>query len=118
MWVYDTETLRFLDGNDPPIAHYGYSRDEFLGMRISDIRPPEDVERLLADVARSRPAFRRAGEWRPRLRDGRLIDVEITSHQFEFDKRPAALVVVHDITERKQTARALAQSEARKAAIL
>src|SRR6202021_1485331 len=39
MWVYDLETLRFLEVNDAAIAHYGYSREEFLGLNLSDIRP-------------------------------------------------------------------------------
>ena len=43
MWVFDVETLRFLDVNETAIAHYGYSRDEFLGMTLVDIRLPEDL---------------------------------------------------------------------------
>jgi PAS domain S-box-containing protein len=46
MWVYDLETLRFLAVNDAAVYHYGYSRDEFFGMTIRDIRPPEDLARL------------------------------------------------------------------------
>jgi PAS domain S-box-containing protein len=43
MWVFDIETLRFLEVNDAAIRHYGYSRDEFLSMTILDILPPEDA---------------------------------------------------------------------------
>ena len=39
MYVYDAETLRFLEVNDAATAHYGYSRVEFLELRIVDIRP-------------------------------------------------------------------------------
>ena len=56
MWVFSVETLRFLDVNTAAIAFYGYSREEFLNMRITDIRPPEDVPRLLR---RDRPSPRR-----------------------------------------------------------
>ena len=37
MWVYDMETLRFLDVNPAAVKLYGYSRAEFLKMRLSDI---------------------------------------------------------------------------------
>ncbi len=118
MWVYDLETLAFLEVNDAAVTRYGYSHQEFLQLRISDIRPQEDNQRLLADVRQPRPALQHSAEWRHRLRDGRLIDVEITSHTLEFRGRPAALVVVHDVTDRKQAEAALRRSEARKAAIL
>ena len=56
MWVYDAETLAFLAVNDAAVRHYGYSREEFLAMRIIDIRPPEDVPA----AARRRQGARRA----------------------------------------------------------
>jgi PAS domain S-box-containing protein len=118
MWLYDLETLAFLEVNDAAVASDGYSREELLRMRISDIRPDEEVEALLADVRGPRPVRQFSGGWRHRLRDGRLIDVEIASQTFEFRGRPAALVVVHDVTARKEAERALTRSEARKAAIL
>jgi PAS domain-containing protein len=43
MWVYDCETLRFLEVNDAAARTYGYSREEFLGMTLMDIRTPDDM---------------------------------------------------------------------------
>src|SRR5512143_2917124 len=48
MWVYDLETLAFLAVNDAAIRHYGYSRAGFLSMRITDIRPDEELPKLPA----------------------------------------------------------------------
>src|SRR5215469_4297802 len=42
MWVFDLETLRILEVNEAAIQHYGYSREEFLGMTLTDLRVPED----------------------------------------------------------------------------
>lgn len=113
MWVYDAATLRFLAVNHAAVAKYGYTRDEFLQMTIADIRPPEDVPALLANVSAPRPALHHSGEWRHRCKDGRVIDVEITSHTIPFAGRPGVLVVAHDITARKQLEAALRASEAR-----
>jgi PAS domain S-box-containing protein len=118
MWVYDIETLAFLEVNGAAVARYGYRRDEFLGMRITDIRPPEDVPALVADVARARTPLQQSGGWRHRLKSGVLIDVEINSHTLRFADRPAALVVAHDVTDRLRAERSLTESEARKAAML
>ena len=43
MYVCDRETLRFLEVNAAALKQYGYSRDEFLGMKTTDIRPPEET---------------------------------------------------------------------------
>ncbi len=101
MWVYDRETLRFLEVNDAAVAQYGYSRDEFLAMRIAEIRPPEDVARLLADVRQERSGLQQSGDWRHRLKSGQIIDVQVVSHTLEFEDREAVLVVAQNITDRK-----------------
>jgi PAS domain S-box-containing protein len=101
MWVYDLETLQFLAVNNAAIEHYGYSRDEFLQMTIKDIRPSEDIPRLLQSVEKQVPGLDKAGVWRHRTKRGDIIRVEITSHAQEFDGRPAELILAYDVTERK-----------------
>ncbi len=113
MWVYDLRTLKFLEVNNAAIDRYGYSRDEFLGMRITDIRPAEDVPRLLEDVATNQTGLQHSGQWRHTLKSGRLVDVEITSHTLIFGGRNAELVVVHDVTDRNLIEQALRESEER-----
>jgi PAS domain S-box-containing protein len=117
MWVYDLETLAFLEVNDAAVARYGFSRAEFLDMRIADIRPEEDVRALLADVAKDRTALQQSGPWRHRAKSGEVMTVDISSHTLEFDGRRAALVVAHDTTARLSAERSLSESEARKAAL-
>ena len=46
MWVQDPETLRILEVNDAAVAHYGYSREEFVSMTLRDLRPTEDAARF------------------------------------------------------------------------
>jgi len=116
MWVYDLETLRFLEVNDAAVAQYGYARQEFLRMTILDIRPAEDVPRLREHVAGGRPALQASGAWRHRRRDGSVIDVDIVSHTLDFGGRPAALVVARDITQQKRAEREMTQLLAREQA--
>ncbi len=113
MWVYDLETLRFLAVNDIAVQHYGYTRDEFLSMTIKDVRPPEYVEALVASVREPRDEISHSGTWRHRTKDGRLLDVEITSHTLTWNGRPAVLVMAADITRRKQDEAALVAAEAK-----
>jgi PAS domain S-box-containing protein len=111
MWVYDLDTLRFLEVNEAAIKHYGYSREEFLSMTIADIRPPEDVPRLLEGIEPDSSDPYDAGAWRHRRKDGSLIDVEVFAQPVPFERRRAEMVLAIDITERKRAAEALRQSE-------
>src|SRR5713101_172235 len=43
MWVYDLRDLRFIEVNESAVVHYGYSRDEFLAMRSTDLTAPEEI---------------------------------------------------------------------------
>src|SRR5207248_2356316 len=80
MWVYDLHSLAFLEVNDSAVSSYGYSRDEFLAMRITDIRPPDDIPKLIENLEGGAAGYRGVNEWRHRLKDGRIIDVEISAH--------------------------------------
>ena len=42
MWVIDAVTLKFLAVNDAAVAHYGYSRDQFLRMTALDLRSGDE----------------------------------------------------------------------------
>ena len=99
MWVIDNKTLAFLAVNQAALAHYGYSREEFLSMTAEHIRLPEDIDQLLKNFQdQSRDYMLRVA--RHRKKNGDLIDVEVVSFNLEFDGHPARLAVVDDITER------------------
>jgi PAS domain S-box-containing protein len=111
MWVYDRDSLAFLAVNDFAVDHYGYSREEFLGMTLRDIRPVEDVPYLYQVLQRDSGSLRKVHVVRHRRKDGSLIYVEITGHQLEFEGRPAMLILAQDITERERAEAALRESE-------
>lgn len=102
MWVFDVETCAFLAVNAAATRHYGYSDEEFLSMTIKDIRPSEDLPALLVDLSQKADGLENSSQWRHRLKDGALIDVEITSHEVRWFGRRAKLVLVNDVTERKR----------------
>lgn len=102
MWVYDLETLQFIAVNQAAIEHYGYTRDEFLNMTIADIRPPQELSRLLENISQVDAGIDFAGVWEHQKKDGTIIEVEITSYTMIFDSRNAELVLAHDVTDRLQ----------------
>jgi PAS domain S-box-containing protein len=111
MWVYDLESLRFLEVNDAAVEQYGYSSQEFLAMRITDIRSAEDVLQLFDDLRQDRPELQYSGVWRHRSKGGLIIECEIVSHALDWQGRRAVLVVVRDVTEHRKAERALREKQ-------
>ncbi|HEY8972083.1 MAG TPA: ATP-binding protein [Puia sp.] len=105
IWIYDQETLRFLEVNETAIQHYGYSQDEFRNMTLRDIRPPEDIPRLMedVDVIRSSGATYVDNNWRHLKKNGEIIDVELTAHPINYGHRKTRMVIINDITERRRS---------------
>ncbi len=111
MWIYDLETLAFLEVNDAAVDHYGYSHDEFLKMTLKDIRPAEDIPLLLEDVARTYKTLNPAGSWRHQKKSGEIIQVEIISHTTVFNERSARHVMVIDVTAQKNLEKELIEAK-------
>jgi diguanylate cyclase (GGDEF)-like protein/PAS domain S-box-containing protein len=98
-WVYDAESLHFLEVNKAACAMYGYSREEFLAMELLDIRPA--ARRLDVDPPPLGQEVQ-VEEVRHRLRDGTFIDVGVSRHDLMFCGRRAVLAHLLDITHRKR----------------
>ncbi len=111
MWVYDPETLEFLEVNETATEQYGYSREEFLKMKITDVRPAEDVPKLM-QALQGPPENWPIGPWRHRRKDGLLMDMEVRGKTIEFAGKPARLVVLQDVSERVSAERKLVATEA------
>ncbi len=114
-WIIDRETLAFLAVNDAAVAHYGYSREEFLTMTARDIRPAEDVSALLDHLAEQErnplPALGSSGVWRHRRKDGTLRDEQVHWSPISFEGREAYLVLAQDVTERLRAEEHLRERE-------
>ena len=111
MWIFDTDSLVFLAVNDAAVRHYGYTREEFLGMTIMDLLPPEDVPLPVAADAGHGTLRGETALAHHQRRDGTLVDMEIVSHELELDGRRARLVLATDTTDRARARAALHQSE-------
>jgi diguanylate cyclase (GGDEF)-like protein/PAS domain S-box-containing protein len=111
MCVYDCETLRFLAVNDAAVRHYGYSREQFLGMTILGIRPLEqrgELERTVrTGIQEGTDRF-----WQHTKADGTRITVAIYKQALTHDDRAAALVAMIDVSERVRAEDELRQTRA------
>ena len=114
MWVYDAETLRFLDVNGAALARYGYGRDEFLALTLFDIRLPEDrplVAAHLEELAATGLNSGNRGVWRHQTKSGETLWAELAAHSVQYQGRNARMIIATDVTERRLAEEALRRSQ-------
>ena len=110
-WVFDVETLRFRAVNEAAIRHYGYSREEFQGMTIKEIRPPEEISPLMDRLRTAPTGIEHRGTYRHCRKNGEIALMDITVNRLTYMGRPAELVLAHDVTERVRAEEALQDRE-------
>jgi PAS domain S-box-containing protein len=102
MFIYDCETLAFIEVNQAAIELYGYTESEFLKMTIKEIRPAEDIPKLLKMLEVTGEINRNTSFWRHLKKNGDMILVDINSHGIIHNERPARHVLIKDITQQKK----------------
>ncbi|NVN99993.1 MAG: EAL domain-containing protein [Geobacteraceae bacterium] len=93
----------------------GYSISELLSLEITALVHPEYqtmIRDRYAAVARKEQVARQF-ETLFVTQDGRFLPIEVTSARTEWEGKAAELVIIRDISERKETEKALVASEER-----
>lgn len=100
MWAFHRETLQFLAVNEKAIQLYGYSRQEFLSMRLTDIRPPEDIPFLRSVIAAPNREHEGRSVWRHYTKAGQMLHVEVRTQDLDLHGQPARLAIMTDVSRR------------------
>jgi two-component system cell cycle sensor histidine kinase/response regulator CckA len=99
MWVIDPAERRILEANAAAEALYGHTREQFRGMSLDAVLVSEE------------PGEPSGRPRRHRTSSGRIIDVEMAQRRIDFGGYPAELVVLTDVTGRRQLEDQLRQAQ-------
>ncbi|UCH14037.1 MAG: PAS domain S-box protein [Bacteroidales bacterium] len=90
---------KFLEVNDYTTQKLGYSQDELIKMSPADLTAVNFLDdSSKEDHLMENSKFERIWE----SKDGTLLNVEISSHNFRIQDRNVAIAIARDITERKR----------------
>ena len=92
---------RILDANQAALRFYGYPKDRFLAMQISDISQRSAIA-ILDTLGSAVQADGSQFESQHRLADGSLRDVSVSSSPIKMGDRRVLHTIVFDITDRKR----------------
>jgi len=99
MWIFDMDSLKFLEVNDTAVSFYGFSRDEFLSMTILDIRPEDEITKTISIIKSSVTEIQTFKYLKHRKKNGQLIYVSLTYHTLVYNNKNARHVVITDLTD-------------------
>jgi PAS domain S-box-containing protein len=117
MYLVDPETARIVDVNIAACTFYGYSRNDMLRLKTSDINilSEEELRELGIRTSKGTGSY---FNFRHRLADGSMRDVEVYSGPVNIKGQTLLYSTVHDITERKLAEARIEESERSLRAIL
>lgn len=111
MWAWDADTMQIMAVNEAAVEKYGYARDQFVKLRVTDLLADAEQERFSGARLPFSESRQNAGTWLHKSVDGRTIEMEIITTSSRRLGRASWLSVGIDITARGEAERALARSE-------
>ncbi len=109
-WVADVEA-RLIEVNEAACRMLGFTRDELLTMRITDLTPEDTGPRTRARIARIRENGSDQFEARLRRKDGSILDVEVST-TLVTRGRESIVCFLRDVTGRKDGEEKLREAKA------
>ncbi len=112
-WIFDIKTDEILDVNETAVEKYGYSREEFLGMKTIELKPREELSRMatVSKKLKSMDGLIRFGIFTQLKKDGTRIKAEVSGHKCFFRDRECMVIDSFDVTEREETLQQLKDSQ-------
>jgi two-component system, cell cycle sensor histidine kinase and response regulator CckA len=109
--IIDHETWSILAVNEAALNQYGYDRDEFVGMPVLNVRPPEGRDEARKVMSELPHGFWKAVSVHHCRKDGSLFSADVWSRDTVVDGRPVRIATIHEVTERLQLQRELQQAQ-------
>jgi PAS domain S-box-containing protein len=110
MMLIDPTNGNIIDANPAATNFYGYSLDELLKMKISDINI-SDKDLVLKEIQKALSKEKNYFIFKHRLSNGMVRDVDVCSGLINQKGKDLLYSIVNDITEQKQAEKALIESE-------
>jgi len=98
MLICSLDTLSILAVNDLVISKYGYSREEFMKMTITDLHKQIDYNDVILHT-KEISGDDNISEWVHVLKDSSEIDVKLIAKSIKYNEKSARLVSINDVTE-------------------
>ena len=110
--VYDMQNLSIVAANHVFFSKYGYTLQETMELKVTDLSMPEDEFAVLDFIKRvGHRKTSDSGTWRSKNKDGQVFYISVSSYATTFKQRPVRMIIITDADEEMKAKQALLSSE-------
>ena len=109
--IIDHASWLILAVNEAAVNQYGYAREEFVGLSVLEVRPPEGRAEARQVMSSLPHGFWKTTAVRHCRKDGSIFSADVWSRDTVVDGRPVRIATIHEVTERLQIQRELQQAQ-------
>jgi two-component system, cell cycle sensor histidine kinase and response regulator CckA len=109
--IIDHASWLILAVNEAAVQQYGYEREEFVGLPVLEVRPPEGQEEARRVMSELPHGFWKTTSAQHRRKDGSVFSVDVWSRDTVVDGRAVRIATIHEVTERLQIQEELQQAQ-------
>ena len=96
MWISSLNKKIFLDVNSAAFISYGYTKEEFLKMKLADLTVSRHT--VLTTDDENNNGLKYDNTWEHQKKDGTVIKVNLINHDIVYEGKPAILSLANDVT--------------------
>lgn len=109
--IIDHVSWRILAVNEAALTQYGYERDEFVGLPVLEVRPPDGQAEARQVMSELPHGFWKATAVRHCRKDGSVFSADVWSRDTVIHGRAVRIATIHEVTERLQLQQELQQAQ-------
>ncbi|MEO5967717.1 MAG: PAS domain S-box protein [Ferruginibacter sp.] len=101
MWVYNPNTLKFIQVNKAALELYGYTENEFLNLKVTELWTKEErknTEELIVEINRNAVPYNAIQKHTKK--SGEIFDVEMFGSSVILDNVSLRTIIAADVTEK------------------
>jgi diguanylate cyclase (GGDEF)-like protein/PAS domain S-box-containing protein len=111
LWIFDVHTLEILSVNQAALDKHGYTREEFLELKLPDLVDPSLVHETIQEATTGTIESHHGS--RHRRKNGTTIAMDITAYDIVFQGRQCRFMLANDVTDRELLHQQLVQQARR-----
>lgn len=102
MFLIDVNKRTIRDVNEAAVQQYGYTKEEFIGLHLKDIRPSKDYSNFESEIDKIDKSLSQFYHTtvRHQKKNGEVFDVELSTSDITLDGKAMRMALAEDVTEK------------------